>query len=267
MEKIVFNIDSRFRNIQKYPNPEFFALDLYETQKNIDFFRVTSLEIPVIYFVFSDIKDNDKFRIRDISGSWQTVQIATNYYNVSDLITELNTKLDAIFGIGVFVFSDNGIGNLTLTRTTPGSFELDFTNTTVYKSLGYHLGFRKDKYTVTSTLIKPEAICDVHGENYCFLRVNDYGQFHLNPFNGTKALYKVVISLDRGIVSFIDSSDLVNKTHIFRQPVNLRRLEFELLDVFGNRIDNRGIDYSITVEMGQIYNKDEYMKKLDPFRH
>lgn len=265
MEKIVFNIDSRFRNITTHPNPEFFVIDLFETQKNIDFFRVTSIEIPIIYFIFSSTKDNDNFRIKDTSGSWVTIQIDSNYYDIDDIITEINSKILNAYGSPLFVFSKNSVNQIVITKTTPGNFYLDFTNTKIYKSLGYHLGFRKNNYTVSSGSITSESFYDMTGQNYCFLRINDYGNFHLNPGNGNKALYKIVFSYNT--INFESSSDLINKTHIFRQPVNLKRLEIELLDAYGNRLDNRGIDYSLTIEMGQIFNREEYLRKLDPFSY
>jgi hypothetical protein len=80
MDKIIFNIDSRFRNLNSYPNPEHFVIDLYETHKNLDFFRVTSIEIPNVFFIFTKKRKTNFFRIKDSSGSWTPIEITEKYY-------------------------------------------------------------------------------------------------------------------------------------------------------------------------------------------
>ena len=261
MDKIIFNIDSRFRNLTTNTNPEHFVIDLYETHKNIDFFRVTSLEIPNVFFIFTKKRKTNFFKINDTSG-WVTIEIPEKYYTVDGLIIDLNSKLAVEFGDGVFTFETDGIGSIKIIKNDSSLFYLDFDNSAQYPSLGYYLGFRKNTYTVTNEIYS-ESICDVNGENYCFLRVNDYGNFHINPHHGVKALYKITFGDKKGNINFENSSDLINKTYFFRQPSNIKRLEFELLDAYGNRLENRGMDYSLTFEIGQIYDREEYLKKLD----
>lgn len=264
MDKIIFNVDSRHRNLQTYPLPEFFAIDLYETQKNIDYFRVTSIEIPNIYYIFSGARGSNSFRIQTDMYDWITISIDDGYYTISGLIDAINNAFSSTPLNGQIEISTDNNNNIVFTFSPGGAFYLDFSNNTTYKSLGYHLGFRKTNYTASGQ-IQAETPCDVIGEPYCFLRVNDYGNFHVNHYSAVKALYKITFSVDKKIVSFEDGSDLINKTHYFRQPVNLKTIEFELLDSYGNRLDNRGIDYSLTIEIGRLYDKKEYNKKMDPY--
>lgn len=262
MDKVIFNIDTRFRNNNLYPDPEHFVIELYEAQKNIDYIRITSIEIPNMYYVFSSEHKTNFFKIKDNDGSWVNITIPAGYYTIDSLISQINTDISSTFANNLFTVSSTNYNNIIIRRKTCGNFYLDFNNDSVYKSLGYRLGFRKNTYTVNDSLTS-ESVADIKGESYCFLRINDYGNFHLNPFSGTKALYKLTIDEDKTNLNFENGSDLINKTHFFRQPVNLKRLEIELLDTYGNRLNNRGIDYSLTIEMGQIYNNNEYNKKLN----
>ena len=94
MDKIIFNIDSRFRNLNAHPNPEHFVIDLYETHKNLDFFRVTSIEIPNVFFIFTKKRKTNFFRIKDGSGSWTPIEITEKYYTVDCLIDEINCNIN-----------------------------------------------------------------------------------------------------------------------------------------------------------------------------
>ena len=55
---------------------------------------------------------------------------------------------------------------------------------------------------------------------------------------------------------------MVYKTHKFRQPVDIKSLEIEILDYSGKRANFDGVDYSLTFEMGMIYDETIYKKQL-----
>jgi hypothetical protein len=56
MENQLINIDSRFRNKNKYQNPGKFTFHLKEKIKNVKYIRLSSVELPNLYFTFTDEK-------------------------------------------------------------------------------------------------------------------------------------------------------------------------------------------------------------------
>ena len=100
MDKLIFNIDSRFRNINQFPDSEFFSVELNEIQKNIDFIRLTSIEIPYVSYAFTDERKNNYFNmsVTDLSGNitTSTIRIQPNYYNNTYKIYLSNSNMGKI---------------------------------------------------------------------------------------------------------------------------------------------------------------------------
>jgi hypothetical protein len=133
--------------------------------------------------------------------------------------------------------------------------------------LGYLLGFRQNNYNIqingiTGDSIRGEAQADPDGENYLFLKVNDYGSIYISPKLPSKVLAKIVLDATKQGFVFNNGQDLIYKTHKFRQPTDVKSLEIELVDYNGNRMNVNGIDFSFTLEFGIIYDEELYKNKL-----
>ena len=63
MENIIINIDSRFRDKNKFPKSSSFSLALSERIKNCIYIRLSSIEFPNLYFTFTELKKNTSFNI------------------------------------------------------------------------------------------------------------------------------------------------------------------------------------------------------------
>lgn len=131
-----------------------------------------------------------------------------------------------------------------------------------YPSLGFYIGFRADiKKTSEQFLLKPiiddtkvtlkaTKIYDATGDDYIFVRINDWGYV---DYFGTKMFAKIVFSSGLGN-SRLD--DFINKEYRFRQPTNVQRLNIELIDYLGNTIDLNGFDWSFTLELKELLNTE-----------
>lgn len=131
-----------------------------------------------------------------------------------------------------------------------------------YPSLGFYIGFRADiKKTSEQFLLKPiiddtkvtlkaTKIYDATGDDYIFVRINDWG--YVDYFD-TKMFAKIVFSSGLGN-SRLD--DFINKEYRFRQPTNVQRLNIELIDYLGNTIDLNGFDWSFTLELKELLNTE-----------
>jgi hypothetical protein len=51
--------------------------------------------------------------------------------------------------------------------------------------------------------------------------------------------------------------DFVNQGYRFRQPVNINKLEIELVDYLGNTLDLNGSNFSCTIQLTEIISSDQ----------
>ena len=133
----------------------------------------------------------------------------------------------------------------------------------VYPPVGYYLGFRpnitkiinqftfKGNLDNTERIISATKIFDTTGDDYMFLRINDWGYI---DFFGKKMFAKVLLTTGLGNPKI---DDYVNKEYRFRQPIDVNKLDIELVDYLGNTIDLSGFDWSFTLELKQIINSSE----------
>jgi hypothetical protein len=270
MENILINVDSRFRNIDLYPNPGKFILKLNQTIKDILYIRLSSTEIPNLYYTFSQTKQNNSFSINVAASNTTTVITLNNgFYDSTQLLLNIQNKLPANMNINLNLI--NGI--ITFVFLT--EFSMNFTNSGNYKSLGYQLGFRKNTYTSSLNVVSnrheivSESLLDTIGDNYLFLRINDYGKMYnfnksTDNYNETLDNYlgKIILSATKAEKNF-DNNNFITKKHIFRQPTNISKLDIELLDPIGNIINTNLIDYSFTLELGVIYDRELYKQSLN----
>lgn len=124
-----------------------------------------------------------------------------------------------------------------------------------YPPLGYFLGFRPDmkmkadKFLVspiwldTDCVIAAPKMFNTTGDSYIFFRINDYG--YVDFFN-KPMLGKLLMTTGLGNPKIDDG---MAKEYRFRQPVNLQRLDIELVDYLGNTLDLNGADWSCTIEI------------------
>ena len=132
----------------------------------------------------------------------------------------------------------------------------------VYPPVGYYLGFRPNitkqdnQFIFNSIIDNTERIIyasknfDTAGNNYMFLKINNWGYL---DFFGNKMFAKILLTVGLGNP---DINDYINKEFRFRQPVDINKLEIELVDYLGNTIDLNGADWSFTIEFNQIINSN-----------
>jgi hypothetical protein len=122
-----------------------------------------------------------------------------------------------------------------------------------YPTLGYYLGYKKSDYITSfinlNKVVAAEGMFVTIGENYIFLRINDWGKVYLN---GTKYMTKVMLAANLGnpLLGF------QCEDYSFKQPQNIRRLDIEFVDYLGNTVNFNGVDISFTLKLNQIYTSE-----------
>jgi hypothetical protein len=132
-----------------------------------------------------------------------------------------------------------------------------------YPPVGYYLGYRPDLTKSsdnfifsgiidgTERLITASKIFNTTGDNYLFLKINDWGYF---DFFSQKLFAKVLLTTGLGNPKI---EDYVNKEFRFRQPININKLDIELVDYLGNTVQLGGFNWSFTLELKQIVNSSD----------
>lgn len=268
MENILINVDSRFRNLQLYPNTSKFTIKLANTIKNIMYIRLSSVEIPNLYFTFSDAKKNTSFTL-NTNGESYLIHIEDGFYNSTQLLAAIQTELTNI--PGNFTIKLN-LANGFVTFQGDTTFTINCNATEPYPSLCYHLGCRNTKCSCkpkivngsTKHYITYASQLDNIGDNYLFLKVNDYGKiynFNLDNNNVSESqesyLGKIIINSNKADRNF-DNNNLITKRHIFKQPVNINRLDIELIDPYSKLVEMLHMNFSFTLEIGVIYDSAMY---------
>ena len=270
----VINIDSLQRDKQKYPSSTKYRLQLQEPLQQVSYIRLSSIELPNIFYTFNKRENNTNFKLVFIKDSIKyehTIEIDEGNYKASSLIIIIRKQLDNI---------NSDIGDLTIVNftiefeqntykilikndaTNPIEFSLFFENYTDYQSLGYILGYRKNSY-IDETEYKAESVYYILGSMYIFLKVNDYGRVYLTSNQAEKSLAKVLLTQQKTNIVFDNSSNYLTKTHIFDQTTTIYYFSIELVDRLNNTIDLQDLDFSCTLEIG--YNPIQHNQSMIEF--
>ena len=125
-------------------------------------------------------------------------------------------------------------------------------NSSRYPSIGYYLGFRtlNNISLLSPILINTQLMItgsknyNVLGEDYIFLRINDWGNF---DFFNQILFSKIFLRSD--LTSNNKTNNFINKEYVFSQLKTINKLDIELIDYLGNNVDLNGVDFSFTLSL------------------
>jgi len=272
MENIIISIDSIYRNKKMYPNPGSFRFNLNESLKNISYIRLSSIEIPTIFYTFTAKYNNINFNILFGDQTFNII-IEEGNYDSAIIISEIQSKLDIInqnYNTSFKITWDIINYKITITNTT--AFTLIFDNDEDHRSLGHRLGYLYDNksYLAQDQLTKfdtvtninlyfwtADTVLDITKDDYIYLRINDYGVIY-NDIKSPGILAKIILYDAQFVVD--TGANFLTKSYQFKQPTTINKLDIELVDKRGEIVDMNFINFSLTLELGQIYDKNQYNK-------
>jgi hypothetical protein len=132
-----------------------------------------------------------------------------------------------------------------------------------YPSIGYYMGYKPNmlndknrflktsKINNTNRIIQTDKNFDTFGDNYIFIKINNWGYI---DFFGEQYMAKILLSSCLGNQK-IDT--FVNQNYIFRQPVNIYKLDIELVDYLGNTLDIIGSSFSCSLQFKHFISSDK----------
>ena len=128
-------------------------------------------------------------------------------------------------------------------------------------NFGWIIGFRMSSYLHICDSIISEGLFDASGDKYIYFSLVDYQYNNNNSniicfdkcLNENDILGK--IPLTNGKLSLIinDNNNPLTKTRMYNGPVNINKIQIQILDKFGDIIDLNNMDFSFTLELEILY--------------
>jgi hypothetical protein len=276
--KHIINIDSRFRVSKEGSSASNFYFRLPTPIRNVLRIRVTSIEFPNNYFVFSAYRRNVTF--------W--VSFGSPAVTASVVIPDGNYSLEALVDTINDLFAGSALSWLTISfNEVAGEFTFtgsqDFSINTVCGStdtwnrefdygLGYNLGFSRGIFeaidisggTVFAAVSNQSAY--FAGDPYVFLRVNDF-ECVRQTVGGYQfgALAKIIMAQAKDYMNFDDYTGHHAKEVTFPNPYDLTRFKIQLVDPYGQLLEMDSAQISFSLEVLEVRNLSLYNLIRDSF--
>lgn len=279
------HLNSCFRYKLETTTSSNFDLHLPNEIRNAVSMKLASIEIPNSWYLFSSKKKNNiiKFILNIYDSNKQCMscneKVIINDGNYSNETLEeyLNstyfyeTSKDTPLKYLRFTIDNHSLkSSFSLIDDAPpnSSFSIIFSddNTDNFmETAGWTLGFRNQMYSDISSNIVSEALYDGGGDKYIYFCIDDY-QYNRNESNiicfNENTLDKSVLAkipMINGKLSLVveqNLNDSLIKTRRYNGPVNIKKLNVRLLDRFGEYIDLNNMDFSFTLELELLYERN-----------
>jgi hypothetical protein len=279
------NIDTRFRENYYSCQSTNYHMDLPLKITGVMSLQLTAIELPTTFFNISKQLGNNFFTIEvpNYLGQCYTsvITLQDGNYAPSSVIDYLNATVgqmsapfnQLIFALNILNSMISGSGQMVVgiaSNNTPFNFTLNFeanksgnddNNTPLPLKLGWTFGFRSGKYTNNSTYIS-EGVMDLTGPRYIYLVVDDFNNNVNNSFYGafnSSILNKNIlarISLQSKFFDiFIENNlNVITTPRNYFGPVDIQKLQLQLLDEYGRVLDINNMDYSFCLMLQTVYD-------------
>ena len=278
------NIDSRFRDNYYANTSSNYHYDLPLLIKNVVSLQLASMDFPCTFYNINKAFDNNYFTLI-INNTSFVVTIPDGNYTSEDFVNCINNILSTSPGNFKYIYftidisnGASGTGKMIVgirdnninSNNTTFNFTIDFIKdmnglenktTPLPLKIGWMMGFRNGVYVNNSTYVS-EGIIDLLSHRYIYLVVNDYNN---NVNDGFYASFTDSI-LNKNILARIsvqangfniisqNNLGLITYPRQYFGPVNIQKLQIQLLDEYGRILDLNNMDYSICLTMETIYD-------------
>lgn len=283
------NIDTRFRDNYYGTQSTNFHLDLPIRLTQVVSLQLSALEMPTSFYAISGVFGNNFFVLTIAGVAPLIVTIPDGNYTYLTLQTFINTFLKAQVGVGsdyknIQFLSDintpngtgaGGSGKMVVaydsTATPPLlNFSLSFQTdrygnedrqTPLPLKLGWLMGFREGYYENNNAYVS-EGIIDLSGPKYIYLVIDDFNNSVNDGFYGaftSSILNKNIlarISLQGSVFTTFAQNNLllVTTSRQYFGPVDIQKIQVQLLDEYGRILNLNNMDYSFCLTFQTIYN-------------
>ena len=285
------NIDTRFRENYYTTVSSNFHVDLPLRLTGVVSLQLSALELPNTFYVISQVFGNNFFvleipneptvkplivTIPDGNYDYLGLQNYINNFladageNYSDIqfLADANTPAGSgpQGGSGkMIVGSTSGTLNFSINFLTDRYGNED-RQTPLPLKCGWLMGFRDGYYentgiTTASTYVS-EGVINLLGPRYIYMVVDDFNNSVLDGFYGaftSSILNKNIlarISLQGSVFNYLskDNMNLITTPRQYFGPVDIQKLQIQLLDEYGRILNLNNMDYSFCLTFQTIYD-------------
>lgn len=285
VEKTTINkllcVDSRFRDDYNTTLSTKYTVTLPTIIKDVVSMELTALEIPNSYYQISKSKGNNFFWIKTNESNksrWYYISIPDGSYSRQQMQQTINVQLNIAFSSSPIVNIDEVTIKTTFSLINKKlSFELYFNRDNGghiathkgpcvqpglkeqgYKgNFGWLMGYRKESYTNSTEYIS-EGSYDALGAKYFYIIVNDFNKNVNNfciPNNESLGITNILARISR--ISRINDNYI--RPRFYSDPVNISKLELQVVDELGINIDLNNMDFSMALNLNCLYNPSTFI--------
>lgn len=273
------NMDTRHgKQVGKGANYNMVMPDRVDRVKSM---KLTSAEIPITYYNISSALNNNVFGIVH-SNKMNIIKIPDGNYVIADLIDAINKAIDEVN------LTNMANDNITLSvdeNTKKVAFKNNGTNYSVkivfnvtqdcvvdtkdtkFK-LGYLLGFRESSYDLPKNngTFTSESFYNLSTPRYLYLVIDEFSNGNPSSFvtmlqdsqvSKSQILAKITIDQESydinvnkfGSIYFADEGAIISDTRVYTGPINLQRMNVQLVNEQGLIMDLNNMDFSFCLEL------------------
>jgi hypothetical protein len=266
------SIDTRFAD-QYHDGTADVTFRLPDNYKNIMRLAVSSVEVPLVEYTFSERRRNVTIAVRSsVGGPVIPVTIAEGNYGPTSLAAAIQTGFhdNVVQDVSSYTCSydpiadrftfSSGIGGpkfrLCLIDPSGGCYE------NRYWGLGYYMGFRSRVLTGSASYTgtqppqlgpTPYYLMQVSCPDQVETTVHATGAQSWIP-----ALAKIVLRGSVYTMQFDDGANRLRKEITFLGPSNVGQLRVRLMDPYGETVDLGDVDWSMTFEITAVTSSVTY---------
>jgi hypothetical protein len=277
------NIDTRFRENYYATQSSNFHLDLPIKLSQVVSLQLSALELPSTFYAISKVFGNNFFVISlptadppveplivtlpDGNYTYLSLQsyinnfLATNTINLSYADIQFTVDINTPGGVG-----SGGSGKMVVgSKTGEIDFSLNFQTdkygnedkqTPLPLKLGWLMGFREGYYENNKTYVS-EGIVDLLGPRYIYLAIDVSDSFY-GAFTSSILNKNILarITIQGSVFNVITQNNLllVTTSRQYFGPVDIQKMQVQLLDEYGRNLDLNNMDYSFCLSFQTIYD-------------
>jgi hypothetical protein len=277
------NIDTRFRDNYYSTSASNFHVDLPIRLTEVVSMQLSALEFPNTFYVISQVFGNNFFVLEIVGEEPLIITIPDGNYNFLALQEYINNFLNSVdisqyaeiqflADINTSQGAEVGSGKMVVGLKSDDkiSFSINFQTdrygntdrqTPLPLKLGWLMGFRGGYYENNTTYVS-EGVINLQGPRYIYLVVDDFNNSVLDGFYGTftsSILNKNIlarISLQGSVFNYSakDNFLLISTPRQYFGPVDIQKLQIQLLDEYGRILNLNNMDYSFCLTFQTIYD-------------
>ena len=279
------NIDTRFRDNYYTTQATNFHLDLPMRLTQVVSLQLSALEMPTSFYAVSGVFGNNFFVLQIDGSEPLIVTVPDGNYSPLTLQKYINNfistqNINASYNNIQFlsdINTPNGSGSggtgkmvVAYSAASTTNFSINFQTdrygnedrqTPLPLKLGWLMGFREGYYENNVAYVS-EGVIDLTGPKYIYLVVDDFNNSVNDGFYGaftSSILNKNIlarISLQGSVFSTFTQNNLllVTTSRQYFGPVDIQKIQVQLLDEYGRILNLNNMDYSFCLTFQTIYN-------------